>query len=495
MRNPCPPPAQLLSWIDGVAPPEEAERTAIHTSGCRTCADRIALMRSSLDGGPPVQTALESGFNATVRQGSRPAVPPVSPLPLPVPPVQMQMQVQAPTAPAVSRPLGLDMAPTTPFLRTPEEFMEATGGGTGSPTRDLRGPGKEPARQAEALAPGDTLGRFVVLARQGSGGMGVVYAAYDPELDRKVALKILRSDYDRSLTAELRTRLLREAQAMARLSHPNVIPVYDVGTVGAQVFLAMEFVEGSTLTRHQRAIPRDRSQWRAVVSLYLQAGHGLAAAHAAGLIHRDFKPDNVLVSRDGKQVRVVDFGLARPEAMGAEPDLSDELPSPPRPSERPSEGRQPGSKPVLETPLTQAGMLVGTPAYMSPEQLSGRAVDARTDQFSFCVALWEALHGERPFKGTNAKEIAQAIQGGKPTGPPGAKVPAHLRRLLLRGLAGDPDRRYPGMEALLGERPFKGASAMEIAHAIETGKPTGPANAKVPSWLRKILVRGLAADP
>src|SRR5262249_3668681 len=147
-------------------------------------------------------------------------------------------------------------------------------------TKDLRGPGHlEPPPRPEKLEPGDTLGRFVVLGKQGSGGMGVVYAAYDPELDRKVALKSLRSDADRALAGELRTRLLREAQAMARLSHPNVIPVYDVGTFGTQVFLAMEFVDGTTLTKHQRALPAGRGRWRAVLAVYLQAGRGLAAAH------------------------------------------------------------------------------------------------------------------------------------------------------------------------------------------------------------------------
>ncbi|HVE82771.1 MAG TPA: serine/threonine-protein kinase [Myxococcales bacterium] len=423
MRNPCPHPSQLLFWVDGAMPPEEAERTAAHAAECRSCAERVAMLRSTVHGLPPPAAELQSGFAATLKRSR-------SPLPGPAP-----------------GPLGADMAPTTPFLPASPEGPES--GESRPPTKDLRGPAQQGPRP-ESLQPGDTLGRFVVLGRQGSGGMGVVYAAYDPELDRKVALKILRSDAERSpLAAELRTRLLREAQAMARLSHPNVIPVYDVGTFGAQVFLAMEFVDGTTLTKHQRALPQDRGRWRAVLQLYLQAGRGLAAAHAAGLIHRDFKPDNVLVSKDG-QVRVVDFGLARPEVPGGPldggPGAEPEAPPPRSP--------QLSGRAILDTPLTQSGVLIGTPAYMPPEQLAGRDVDARTDQFSFCVALWEALHGERPFKGSSAQELGQAIMSGKSPVPPAgsaAKVPSRLRRILARGLSAEPEGRYPSMEALLAE--------------------------------------------
>ncbi|HZN91861.1 MAG TPA: serine/threonine-protein kinase, partial [Myxococcales bacterium] len=440
-------------------PSDEAERVARHVAECQACTERVSMLRSTVLGqaglAPSLVPLPTSHPPASHAQPSHvPATQPPSGLGPTVRRSRNTPMGPAPGAPGGpgSGVLGSDMAPTTPFI--PAEPDEAGAGAEGErnkvPTLDLRGPGAQGNEsRSDRLQPGDTLGRFVVLGKQGAGGMGVVYAAYDPELDRKVALKILRSDAERSLAAELRTRLLREAQAMARLSHPNVIPVYDVGTFGAQVFVAMEFVEGSTLTRHQRALPQDRSRWRAVLALYLQAGRGLAAAHAAGLIHRDFKPDNALVSKDG-QVRVVDFGLARPE--GASLDALDAgAGALPQPSNRAGSGR-PGfsGKAALDTPLTQEGMLIGTPAYMPPEQIHGRNVDARTDQFSFCVALWEALYGERPFRGSSAKELDEAIASGRlPVPSPAAKVPSRFRKILSRGLSADPDKRYPSMEALL----------------------------------------------
>src|SRR5262245_37690244 len=210
--------------------------------------------------------------------------------------------------------------------------------------------------------------------------MGVVYAAYDPELDRRVALKLLHAGG----SVEARKRLLREAQAMARLAHPNVIAVHDVGTWGDEVFVAMEFVEGPTLAERVRD---EEPGWREVLDLYLQAGEGLAAAHVAGIVHRDFKPQNALVGRDGR-VRVLDFGLAR--GTGALPPREAE--------EGPDSGAAPG---LLVTPLTRSGSRMGTPAYMSPEQFEGLPADELSDQFSFCVALYEALYGERPFGGGN----------------------------------------------------------------------------------------------
>jgi len=432
-------------------PPEDAARISQHVAECPACREKVAMLRSTVLGQVNPGTELSTGFADTIKRSRN---HPVS---------------LTPGIPA--KKLGADMAPTTPFIPSvdhvdqeedtgapsvpqgPWEAGETDQSAESKPaTQDLRGPGKLPAPpRPEKLQPGDVLGRFVVLGRQGSGGMGVVYAAYDPELDRKVALKILRSDADRSLKEELRTRLLREAQAMARLSHPNVIPVYDVGTFGSQVFLAMEFVEGTTLTKHQRALPAGRGRWREVLALYLQAGRGLAAAHAAGLIHRDFKPDNALVSKDG-QVRVVDFGLARPEGA---PEHDGAAPASPvhRSGDRLNPPRAGFSgRAALDTPLTQEGVLVGTPAYMPLEQLSGQAVDARTDQFSFCVALWEALYGERPYRGANAKELSAAIAVGRlPLPAPAAKVPARFRRILSRGLAAEPEKRYPSMEALLAE--------------------------------------------
>jgi eukaryotic-like serine/threonine-protein kinase len=281
------------------------------------------------------------------------------------------------------------------------------------------------------LERGAAVGRYVILGRLGAGGMGVVYAAYDPELDRKVALKLLRPDRSSSGDAA-RLRLLREAQAIARLSHPNVIAVFDAGSFGDQVFIAMEFVEGWTL---RQWIGKKEPSWREILGRFVLAGRGLAAAHAAGLMHRDFKPDNVLLGKDGR-VRVVDFGIARP-MEGSETLIE-------------GEGSLSGSGSILATPLTQGGVALGTPPYMSPEQLRGEAADARTDQFSFCVSLYEALYGERPFPGTETRQVIEAVRRGMVRAEPAAtRVPRHLRAVLLRGLRASPSERYPSMEELL----------------------------------------------
>ncbi|MCA9687455.1 MAG: serine/threonine protein kinase, partial [Myxococcales bacterium] len=239
----------------------------------------------------------------------------------------------------------------------------------------------------------ERIGRYLVLDRLGAGGMGVVYAAYDPDLDRKLALKLLHEGDRRS--ERTRVRLLREAQALARVSHPNVIQVYDVGTFEDRIYIAMEFVDGLSLREWLSAENRDL---RAILATFSQAGHGLAAAHQKGLVHRDFKPDNVLVARDGRVV-VLDFGIAH--AIG---DLENEHERSGITEARLSETRSgerssslQGTGPLaLHAELTRAGALIGTPAYMAPEQFDSRDTDARSDQFSFCVTLWEALHGERP---------------------------------------------------------------------------------------------------
>src|SRR5262245_11493 len=263
-------------------------------------------------------------------------------------------------------------------------------------------PGARDRPGKRTLEKGTALGRYVSLARLGSGGMSEVYAAFDPQLDRRVALKLLRPDVVAGMAAEEgRARVLREAQALARLSHRNVVAVHDVGTESGEIFIAMEYVDGVTvrtwLAEHERT-------WREILNVFLDAGRGLAAAHEAGLVHRDFKPDNVLVTPTGRVV-VLDFGLARgaggPETPGApsvrtpptQPERLTLPPSPGNPS-TPSLGRAP-----LDTPLTKMGDLMGTPRYMSPEQLGAALVDGRSDQFSFCVSLYEALHGQRPFPG------------------------------------------------------------------------------------------------
>lgn len=301
-------------------------------------------------------------------------------------------------------------------------------GPIGDQTEDqpLRGP---PAQ----LAKGSVLGRYLLLERVGVGGMGEVYAAYDPELDRKVAIKLLHAQASGGSTSSGgAARLIREAQAMARLTSPHVITVHDVGTFEGQVFMAMEFVEGRTLGQW---LEDEKPGWREALDVLLKAGRGLAAAHGAGLIHRDFKPDNVLLGHDGR-VLVADFGLARAHG-GVEPE--------PPPSVTPAEL---GAS--LDTRMTVTGAVMGTPAYMSPEAHAGAVVDASSDQFGFCVALYEALYGERPYAGEGIAALTFQVLHGEVREPPAtAKVPGWLRRVVLRGLARDPKQRYPNMDALI----------------------------------------------
>jgi tetratricopeptide (TPR) repeat protein/tRNA A-37 threonylcarbamoyl transferase component Bud32 len=296
-------------------------------------------------------------------------------------------------------------------------------------------------KTGKPLQRGQSLGRYVVLSRLGVGGMGIVYEAYDPELDRKLALKLLHPIRSRKAskekTVEQRMRLLREAQAMARLTHPNVITVHDVGTHDEGVFVAMEFIDGGTLTEWIEKNPG----WREVVSVLTRAAAGLSAAHAAGLIHRDFKPENVMVARDGR-VLVMDFGLAR--GLG---DPDEELPE-----GSPEDSLTTGTTGVLNTDLTRAGAIMGTPAYMAPEQHLGVAADAKSDQFSFCVSLWEALYRERPFGGDTPAALAlQTTEGNLREPPKDTDVPSWIRRLVERGLSSHPDDRWPSMDALVKE--------------------------------------------
>jgi eukaryotic-like serine/threonine-protein kinase len=270
------------------------------------------------------------------------------------------------------------------------------------------------------------VGRYLMLDKLGAGGMGAVYSAYDPELDRRIAVKVLNPVSEGRHYTLGQTRLLREAQAMARLAHPNVIAVYDVGTVGDRVFFAMERVDGGTL-RDWLAEPRT---WREVVAVFVQAGRGLAAAHAAGIVHRDFKPENVLIGKDGR-VRVTDFGVARAMEAAAEPA-----------------GPEPRALRALETPLTGLGQVVGTPGYMAPEQLEGN-VTALSDQFGFCVALYEALAGQRPFVQTPFEAHVRELLNKRVEFPATARAPGFVREVVLRGLQKDPARRFPSMDALL----------------------------------------------
>jgi tRNA A-37 threonylcarbamoyl transferase component Bud32 len=255
---------------------------------------------------------------------------------------------------------------------------------------------------AEPLLLGLTFGRYVVRDILGSGAMGVVYRAYDPELDREIALKVLH----KRETNDAAERLLSEAQAMARIRHPNVITVYDVGAVDAQVFLAMELIDGMTLDQWRQQ-PRTIAE---LLRVFRASGEGLRAAHAAGVVHRDFKPENILVGDDGR-VCVTDFGLA-----------------------------------CLDT--TSDGPVVGTAAYAAPEQTRGDAVDGRADQFSFCLALFEALYGTLPLRG-RAPEEQREVERRTRKRVPGRGAPAPVRRVLRRGLQLDPAARFSDMAELL----------------------------------------------
>ena len=338
----------------------------------------------------------------------------------------------------------MSAGPERPSSAPPER------GGEDSPTRPL-GPGEDvgaharvtpdDALKARLLAGDDRkIGRFHVLRLLGEGGMGMVFAGYDEELGRKVAIKLLRTLASEDAVG--RARLLREAQTLARLSHPNVVTVYEVGEFGRQVYVAMEFVLGETL---QAWLQSGRRSWREVVRVFVEAGRGLAVAHAAGILHRDFKPANVLLGADGR-VRVVDFGLALArDAAGGDSEVVAThvrlhgLEAATRSHSRRTEE------------LTAAGSIMGTPAYMAPERFTfERPIDPRSDQFGFCVALFEGLYGARPFPGRAYEDVRAAILRGVVVEPPGPHaVPGWLRKVVLRGLAREPADRFADMDALL----------------------------------------------
>jgi formylglycine-generating enzyme required for sulfatase activity/tRNA A-37 threonylcarbamoyl transferase component Bud32 len=288
-------------------------------------------------------------------------------------------------------------------------------------------------RSAGALARGDALGRYIVIERLGAGAAGVVYAAYDPELDRKVAIKILRRQEGDAGESRRQARFVREAKAIAKLAHPNVVGIFDVGVDDGRVFLAMEYMPGDTLRAWMAAKKRP---WREILGMFVEVGRGLAAAHAEGLVHRDFKPDNVLIDRAGRP-KVADFGMVRLSGGSADDDSQDRSP------------RQSQETPEPEG-LTRTGAIAGTPAYMAPEQFLGKQTDGRTDQFAFCVALHEALCGRRPFDEESVFELADSVIRERIQAPPNsANVPGWIRRSLLRGLKADPDQRYAKLEDLL----------------------------------------------
>ncbi|MEE9385520.1 MAG: serine/threonine-protein kinase [Nannocystaceae bacterium] len=270
---------------------------------------------------------------------------------------------------------------------------------------------------------GFSIGRFTVQHKLGTGGMGVVYACRDEVLDRDVAVKLLHARCDKTS----RRRIMREAKAMARLSHPNVVTVHEIGESDGAAFLVMELVRGSTALSWLRAEKRETNE---ILDVFLGAGRGLAAAHANGLVHRDFKPENIMIDEDGRAL-VTDFGLARGE-------VADPV----------SEATDPAT-PTSSTETTATGIVVGTPAYMAPETFAEGRTDARTDQFSFCAAMWEGLYGQRPFTGGDLAALARAATEHSPLVPRGSAVPRKLREAMERGLMPDPRDRWASMEDLL----------------------------------------------
>jgi eukaryotic-like serine/threonine-protein kinase len=294
-------------------------------------------------------------------------------------------------------------------------------------------------RLGRALALQEHVGRYVISHEIGAGGMGVVYAAHDPELDRAVAVKVIHADGD----TRFQERLRREAQTMARLAHPNVVTVYDVGEHEDCVFVAMEYVAGDTLERWLAAARPQRE----TLEMFRAAGRGLAAAHEAGIVHRDFKPENVLIGNDGR-VRVGDFGVARSV------DSAPTMPTAPAATlgDAVDVDLSSSQAHTIRSALTVAGALVGTPHYMAPEVVRGEEAGARSDQFSFCVALFAALYRERPFQGESLEELCNAILAGQVREPDAAsQVPRRIRAAIRRGLATDPAARFASIDDLLIE--------------------------------------------
>ncbi|HEY0132806.1 MAG TPA: serine/threonine-protein kinase [Nannocystis sp.] len=306
---------------------------------------------------------------------------------------------------------------------------------------------------SETSAEPAAIGPFVVLRRLGEGAMGVVYAGYDVLLDRKVAIKLVRPQLLGN--PAIRERMVREAQAMARLSSAYVVQVFQVGEHEDSLYLAMEYIEGKTLTVWLETRTRP---WQVVLRTLCDAGRGLAAAHEAGLVHRDFKPDNVLVDASGHP-RVLDFGLVRTEVEGQY--TADEAVStgpddaPPGSTMMPMMPMTPAevagrSRGQWATQLTQHGGAIGTPAYMSPEQHFARTVGPKSDQFSFAITLYEALYGVRPFPGETWEKISYQVQLGTiPPPPPRSRVPRRVFKVIARALATDPEQRWPSLDAMI----------------------------------------------
>ncbi|MBL9104371.1 MAG: protein kinase [Myxococcales bacterium] len=302
----------------------------------------------------------------------------------------------------------------------------------------------EPAGERPRLLP--QIGRYTILGTLGRGGMGLVYKGYDAELDRRVAIKIFHrtgGEEADSRSHETHARAIREAQALAKLSHPNIVAVHEVGSYEGQVYIVMEYVRGETL----REWLAGRPPLKRVLEVFVQIGQALAAAHRAGIVHRDLKPENVVVCSDG-QAQVLDFGLARSTEPNELADLDVTGPTANAHANAHSTGRHEGLHSIT---LTSPGGLIGTPAYMAPEQLLRERACEHSDQYSFCVCLYEALYGVRPFVATTVDDLRLAVLAGEiPTvAVPNYTTPSYLRAAILRGLAFSREERFADMDALV----------------------------------------------
>jgi serine/threonine protein kinase len=403
----CPDENVIAQFLQGHLPAQAAAALEQHVDRCRDCAgllSELARLNASRSASVPATAPLGSGPLGSSLLGS---------------------------APLGAAPFGSQAQPHSSHPSPPSGAAHGTAGSG--------------ITLAAPLTPGQVIGRYIIERQVGAGAIGVVYLAVDKTLGRRVALKVLRPDILASAEAagDAKARLVREARIMAQLAHPNVVPIYDAGMIDDHVFLAMEFVEGQSLAEWLRGPKRGSPapSWREIMRLFQSAGEGLAAAHDAGIIHRDFKPANVLVGVDGR-VRVTDFGLARSST-----------PNEAGPTASAATSAAHGAHiapPHADPAATVAGMMIGTPAYMAPEQLFSQPVDARVDQWGFCVALYEALYGARPYVGSTIQEIRWYVASGVPIWPSNHRgVPEAVAAVLMRGLRTRPAERFMSMRELL----------------------------------------------